>query len=235
MARSKDAADKLEAALVAGRTLAKELPDQLANFEAAVHRLPDGHTKESLFVLIDKTKREATDIQTQVAKLREEVEGWFNDAMDRVGGWYKRWTQMILLVLSTLIVFSLNVDTLLLVQHLSTDKDLRASILQKANDTKTLEQLRADASALSLPLGWSLSAKDDRRYPWITEDGLSFYIVWLCMKKLIGLFLTVAALSLGAPFWFDVLSKFINMRGAGTPPGEKKKSAPQSPAAQKAA
>jgi hypothetical protein len=30
---------------------------------------------------------------------------------------------------------------------------------------------------------------------------------------------------LGAPFWFDMLSKFINIRGAGTPPGEKKKSA----------
>jgi hypothetical protein len=91
--RLKTASDTLEAALVAGRTLAAQLPDQLANFQAAVRRLPEGHTKEALFVLIDKTKREVTDAEAQVARLRQEVEGWFNDAMDRVGGWYKRWTQ----------------------------------------------------------------------------------------------------------------------------------------------
>ena len=27
-----------------------------------------------------------------------------------------------------------------------------------------------------------------------------------------------AALSLGAPFWFDLLNKFINLRGAGQKP-----------------
>ena len=31
------------------------------------------------------------------------------------------------------------------------------------------------------------------------------------------------AATLGAPFWFDLLSKFINIRGAGAPPGKAKK------------
>ena len=30
--------------------------------------------------------------------------------------------------------------------------------------------------------------------------------------------LTALALSLGAPFWFDMLNKFINLRGAGDKP-----------------
>ena len=44
------------------------------------------------------------------------------------------------------------------------------------------------------------------------------------LRKLAGFALTVAALSLGAPFWFDLLTRFVNIRGAGTKP-----EAPRSP------
>jgi hypothetical protein len=45
--------------------------------------------------------------------------------------------------------------------------------------------------------------------------------------RLIGLGLSALAVSLGAPFWFDTLNKVINIRGAGTPPGEPRRSAPR--------
>jgi hypothetical protein len=38
------------------------------------------------------------------------------------------------------------------------------------------------------------------------------------MVKVLGLFLTAVALSLGAPFWFDTLSRLANLRSAGDPP-----------------
>ena len=45
--------------------------------------------------------------------------------------------------------------------------------------------------------------------------------------KLAGLLVTAGALSLGAPFWFDLLNKLVNLRAAGkkpkTPEEEKKK------------
>jgi hypothetical protein len=37
------------------------------------------------------------------------------------------------------------------------------------------------------------------------------------------LFATGLALSIGAPFWFDTLSKFVNIRSAGTKPERKDK------------
>jgi hypothetical protein len=40
---------------------------------------------------------------------------------------------------------------------------------------------------------------------------------------LLGWILTVLALSLGAPFWFDVLNKFMNVRYAGKSPDERSK------------
>jgi len=39
----------------------------------------------------------------------------------------------------------------------------------------------------------------------------------------LGLLITVFAISLGAPFWFDILNKVVNLRGAGRAPEEKPK------------
>jgi len=227
----KKSADTLEQALVIGRRLATAIPNQLANVQAAVNRLPEGHTRESLLVLIDKTKNEVAAGANAVEQLQKNVEGWFNDAMDRVSGWYKRWTQRIQLILAIIIVLLLNVDTIMLVKRFSTDKEVRAAILSQAEKASqngaqpNPEQLQADIKSVSLLLGWTNDPKDEARYfPWCAGGWLAF---WRTLLKLLGLLISIGAVSLGAPFWFDMLSKFINLRGAGTPPGEKKKSAPQ--------
>ena len=41
-------------------------------------------------------------------------------------------------------------------------------------------------------------------------------------RNLVGFVLTALAVSLGAPFWFDLLNKFVNVRGGGNNPAEKK-------------
>ena len=56
---------------------------------------------------------------------------------------------------------------------------------------------------LKLPLGWGAgNAPDD------VGDALRSIPGWL---------ITVAALSLGAPFWFDLLSRVARLRGSGVP------------------
>ncbi len=40
------------------------------------------------------------------------------------------------------------------------------------------------------------------------------------ITKLLGLLITGAAAAQGAPFWFDILKKFINVRGTGEKPGD---------------
>jgi len=38
------------------------------------------------------------------------------------------------------------------------------------------------------------------------------------IQRVLGWLLTMIAVSLGAPFWFDMLNKIINIRNAGTKP-----------------
>jgi hypothetical protein len=244
----------LKEALAFARTFAAQSPDPLGNIQEGLKRLPEGDTKETLLVLIDKTRREVTAVKDQAEAFRRNLEGWFNNAMERVGGWYKRWTQRVLLFLATAVVVVSNADTVMLIQRLSKDNALRASLVAAAQDavkaqpalelptpptegtvspsaksppseTKNnnpgLQAVLKSAERIKLPVGWSFDPKDAGHFrnPELSWDytGWAFY-------KLFGLLVSILAVSMGAPFWFDTLSKFVNLRSAGTPPRESPKS-----------
>ncbi len=48
--------------------------------------------------------------------------------------------------------------------------------------------------------------------------GVSDWLGYLARQRLLGWLITILAVSLGAPFWFDTLSKFMNVRNSGPPP-----------------
>ena len=64
--------------------------------------------------------------------------------------------------------------------------------------------------ALALPIGW---AKENRPTGW----------GW--GSKVFGIIVTAFALMLGAPFWFDTLSKLARLRATGNPEGTAKNGA----------
>lgn len=263
------AGTSLKEALAFARELAAQYPDPLSNIQEGLKRLPEGHTRETLLVLVDKTRREVAEVSHQAEAFRQNLEDWFNSSMDRVGGWYKRWTQRVLLALSTAIVIATNADTVMLVERLSKDNILRASVVAAAeetvrtrpvptpaepshegaasgsatpaipqpatplasatpekaiNDTPDLQKIMRTAEELKLPVGWSRNPEDAGYFPW--PAWTLEYARWVFYKA-IGLFISILAVSLGAPFWFDTLSKFVNLRSSGTPPGETAKSAPR--------
>ena len=69
-----------------------------------------------------------------VAKARENIETWFNNSMDRVSSWYKRRTQVIILILGLVIAVATNADSITIAQKLSTDEDLRESLVAAAQE-----------------------------------------------------------------------------------------------------
>ena len=224
----KAASDTLHHALAAGRAVASTYPDPLGSVQKGIEALADGHTKQSLLTLLDQTKREmavvAKDIRTgevAVEKLRENLEGWFNDAMDRFTGWYKRWTRQISFIVAAVVVVVANADTIMLANRLARDTGLRAGIIVAADSALSKNQsarqeLLAESEKLNLPLGWI--------GPHLNSEATSFGFEqipttgWDWLSKLFGLLISVLAVSLGAPFWFDTLSKFMNVRGAGKVP-----------------
>ena len=216
------ASEKLQEALALGRTLASDLKDPLENIRRGVDLLPPGHTRETLYVLVDKARREAALIaggaaERALERLQHNIEHWYDDATDRFTGWYKRWAQLITLAVAAAVVSLTNADTIALADRLSRDSSLRGALVDAAQALARQENLdtaRAglltDAGRLSLPLGWSRQTglPDDPAGVKAVPSTLGGWVM-----KVVGLLFTVLAVSLGAPFWFDTLSRFVNIRG----------------------
>ena len=252
--------------------------------------LPES-TRKALVSLIDAAGNDAT-------KARENIENWFNSSMDRVSGWYKRRSQIIIFVIGFVIAFAVNPDSVLIAKRLAADKPLRESLATaaeeyaraNANATPTptpspspspsptppagnsnsntnsnansntnsnsntdkkptgatttngrtcpptckdvdspeckLKRSLCDLESLGLPIGWEYENDLRRKWPGtqITgEGGWLRQIYW----HFLGWLITALAISLGAPFWFDLLNKVIVVRSTVKPkeksPEEKSK------------
>jgi hypothetical protein len=84
-----------------------------------------------------------------------------------------------------------------------------------ANAATELDQF----SSLGLPVGWS------RRVPplswWQKQPAARLqkgFSGWSLVSYLLGLLITAFSISAGAPFWFDLLLRFVNIRRAGLKP-----------------
>jgi hypothetical protein len=86
-----------------------------------------GNIKTSLLTLIDEA---GSDIN----KARTNIEDWYNDAMDRVSGWYKRRVHKILIVIGFIAAAALNVDTINIAKTLWYNDTLRASVTAAAEN-----------------------------------------------------------------------------------------------------
>jgi hypothetical protein len=121
------------------------------------------------------------------------------------------------------IAIAVNADTITLARSLSMDMAMRWSLAAAAAeyvnktaassaDAKTkLDENLKQFQKLSLPLNWV--AGDPRSIP-VGSNPVPWFI------KFIGWLLTATAISVGAPLWFDLLNKFINVRSSLKPPGK---------------
>jgi hypothetical protein len=165
----------------------------LERVKAAVGELPPGGLRE----LVEKASINAG--QT-LEGFRTQVEHLFDDSMERASGWYKRKVQLVLAILATIVVVGLNVDTVNVTTKLWNDPALRESLSAQASQIQQPEDAdtaRQEIEAIGLPVGWGDNAPDS---------------VW---DALPGWIIAIAALNLGAPFWFDLLSRLARLRGSG--------------------
>jgi hypothetical protein len=149
-----------------------------------------------------------------VAEARGNVEGWFDSAMERVSGAYKRRVHWYVLAIAATLALAINADTLRVASSLYRDPVMREAFAERAREigvqdsgAKT-EDLKALVAGVPLPLGWPGDAPQSGGWP------------LFILSKIVGVLLTVFAISLGAPFWFDLLNRVVNLRAAGPPPAK---------------
>lgn len=193
------------------------------SLQAGINNLPDGDVKRTLTTLL---RTGGADL----AQAQKSIETWFNDTMDRVSGWYKRKVQWITVFVALLLAVGTNADTLRIVGTLWHNPELRAEGVklaeQRAQTAKTDPQPVApqEQQFLTQLLGWQAPLQ----FKAGAEDAS-------ILLAILGWVLTGIAVSLGAPFWFDMLNKVINIRSSGKAPAESAKAPSEAVARAKAA
>lgn len=209
--------------------------------------LVSGDLRKTLLSLSERAKGDINQFQ-------KSIEDFFNNAMDRAAGVYKRSAQKFILLIAFILAASLNADTIHIARTLWENPDALTKTVDNISqltkqiqkdstenftisnadsmvilDTKKIrdslatdstgkllripieeiKQTRIYLTRAGIPMGWT-----QKNFP--PQDGEDGFWGWLI--KIAGILITTIALQLGAPFWFDLLNKVINLRATGKKP-----------------
>lgn len=193
------------------------------------HFAPLASLKQALLGLLNECDQ-------TVVGFRTNVERWFNNQMDRVSGWYKRWTQWVSLGAGLLLAISLNVDSLQLTSSLWQNAALRektssiAHVVAANGDAKSKDKNDDPLGVLfqtELPIGWKVDLPKEvncktkglpSQYAACIPTSCNLETVFWWLSKLAGWLLTALTVLVGSHFWFELMSTFINVRSGGVKP-----------------
>lgn len=187
-------------------------------------------------------------LKDEAEKLKSNIEAWYNGYMQRVTGWYKRKVRKNIFVASAIVTLFFNVNVLSLTKSIYTNSSLRGTVVAMASSAgadssfvpKLQQQFKNDSSlskidinaviGAKLPIGWKIDnrciqcqGKEGFANLWcLIRSGWCTFWHQFTFNNVLGWILFVLLLSLGAPFWFDVLRKVVNIRNSGQSPSENK-------------
>jgi len=181
-----------------------------------VNAMEESETKRLLNFLI---RQSGGDLD--VFKLK--IEHWFDEIMQRATEWYKNNTKWWLFFIGISLAAVFNADTIVIYKSLSANAAARDRIVEMA-DRFEKEHQRVD----SLQLGQKTTAEVEADYleirntfkevvqplglGWTDQQGGNSLPWWLI--KCAGLLLTGLAVTMGAPFWFEMLRKILAIRNS---------------------
>ena len=178
----------------------KHPPDAASppSLDAAVTGIADPQLRQVVQTLLRQAAGEE-------AALKDSLAAWFDSAMERVSGTYKRNVQWISFVVAFIVAALLNADVLHAGQAVWQNPSLTAglSAAVSGHDMPSVQQAldRLDASSLLGWSGWTVQRAE-------TDAGGDALTV-------LGWAISAAAALFGAPFWFDSLQRIAWIKGVG--------------------
>lgn len=197
---ARDFADSLIEVLRPGGTADTAADDLLTDLD----RLPDGTPlKTQLRAVVGAAGG-------TLAEVRAGIEGWYEGHMTAVSAWYRRQTRWFLFAAGMLMAVVLNIDAVHAATTLYRDEEVRAAVVEAAGQVAATECDSDDdgaivacvrdevGSSVELPIGWGADTD--------TSSG-----AWAL--RVVGWLGVAGSVTIGAPFWFDLLRRALALRG----------------------
>jgi hypothetical protein len=170
-----------------------KVPGDFVQLSNAIETIPDPQLRQVMRGLYGR----ARDLQ----QFQDMLAGWFDNAMARMSGTYKRRQLLISLLLALLLAILFNIDSIHLFRTLWQQPALAAHLHDAPG---ALDPAVFDA-LMALPIGWT-------RFPPVASADFALQVA--------GWVVTASTALFGAPFWFDLMQRVVRMRSTGTRPEE---------------
>ncbi len=227
------------ARFIAEASTSGQLAERVGQLDRTATELLEKVQNESVRQALGETVAAAVDRLQDTADVVDvtvrELEGLFDNTMNRAAGWYKKQSQRIALGLSLALAVLLNADSLYIAQRLWEDDALRARAVAAAQafyqSSIAQEQLAVRCGAPSGDPGSQMTAKQWQAVRECTHAEIASAVNQIVEAgypmgwpmppdqsgrlAILGFLITALALSLGSSFWFDLLGKFMNVRMSG--------------------
>ena len=158
-------------------------------------------------------RREMAIVQVAGSDLVAKVHGSFDNVMDRASSRFTQYARYVTFFNGLIITLFLQLDCLSMVNRLSLDDSLRASMVAQANQLTTAVQ-----QAGSSP---DANAVDNSYIDFLNRNGILWTPVsphdwaqhWK-WSRLSGILVSFLLINLGAPFWYNALKTLLRLRSA---------------------
>ncbi|MET0856704.1 MAG: hypothetical protein ABWY27_08140 [Telluria sp.] len=171
------------------------MPGNYAQLGRDIELIRDPQVKRALQAIHQRAGGNLQEFQNGLA-------AWFSSSMERISGSYKRRSLLVSLLLSLLLAILFNIDSIHLFRALWQHPAVAAQLVAAPS---TVDQNTINA-LFSLPIGWTT-------FPPVFNQDFALQVV--------GWMITASTALFGAPFWFDLLQRTMQLRGTGSKPDEK--------------
>jgi hypothetical protein len=165
-----------------------------------IGKLPDSEGKQAMLSWI---QQDVTDIND----LRHRTNAYFTGLMDQAAATFKANARSFVIIFSIAVTLLFGTDSIQLANELWKNSELRTiaaaqanAVAQQGGDNADLTSMINQLSALSLRIGWWQTQA-------LPQDATPLDMAKFLVLKFIGLAITVAAVSQGSSFWYDILKK----------------------------
>ena len=175
------------------------VPGDFQRLKQDIDQLQDVQLREFLHSAYAKASLQGGPL-AQFAVLNKSISDWFDNAMERASGEYKRRAQAWTFGIALLVALAFNIDSVYLLNVLWSHPALTTGISSpnaSPEFTSLLKQMQV------LPVGWS---------------GRHYASAFDIAAAAAGILVTAVTALFGAPFWFDALQRLVRLRGTGTKP-----------------
>ncbi len=197
--------------------------------ESAIPSLKKGieenFNHDSLKILKDFVEEAGENIE----EFQQKLEDWYDEMMRQATEWYRSKVRFILFVVGVIIAISVNANTIQIVKKLSINPETRQALVNAAeqlhaqgkenvlppeNDNRDFKEKIDDLSAKANQVLELTSTYSVLGIGWGEENVGKIKNIWDVLFLAAGWLITAFAISLGAPFWYDMLGRVVSIRSA---------------------